>query len=373
MSTRIEWVHPDITFVPPRRPVRVRNRRPESDTTDSDASESESNESDEDEDDDDANNTPFPFERLPWAVQLKIFKMILHKEGELVHCLSRLDPFKAPDNFPDEEDLHGSGLINRFFWGRRTCSISTDTRDPNEVLGLLLVSKRFHWIGVHIFYGLNTFAFSSLGEFYRFCKGIGKGRVARIQHVELTFTGNQYLTVKVREGEKRIPFSFRTYALLSFVDMHRLKTLVVHVNETGKNYIRRRYEPEPLKELMARKTAGQPNQRLTRALRNLQGIDYLYQLRGLEWIRFYDLYKEIKLREVRPIVQDWSFIEDITRTSTNPKVPSRFESSKLENLRPLLRARLDANDDADGPAWQPSEDDWRLVKSVYKAGNGWCS
>ncbi|KAI2771688.1 hypothetical protein F4815DRAFT_488792 [Daldinia loculata] len=48
----------------------------------------------------------------------------------------------------------------------------------------LLVCKRWYFIGVHAFYGANTFAFSSLGEWHRFCNGIGTARVQRLVNVE---------------------------------------------------------------------------------------------------------------------------------------------------------------------------------------------
>jgi hypothetical protein len=104
---------------------------------------------------------------------MKVLKLILHQENELVHCISRLDPFVPPATFPSAEQLgeHESGLKKLFFWGKRECSISEDGVAPSELLAVLSVSKRLHWLGVHIFYGCNTFAFSSLGEFGRFCQG----------------------------------------------------------------------------------------------------------------------------------------------------------------------------------------------------------
>ncbi|KAK3984488.1 hypothetical protein QBC44DRAFT_252812, partial [Cladorrhinum sp. PSN332] len=369
MSTRPEWIHPDIRLVRAPEPEESEGESEDEDedeeNSDEDSDTSESLFVDQGEaalakalgvgeegEDDDAmevdeppvvpanSDGPFDFARLPAHLQLKVFKHALYRPGELIHCISRLDPFSPPPQIPVAEEGEEAPkppriMTHGFFWGKRACNINNDTRRPNEVLALLLVSKRFHWIGVHVFYGLNTFAFSSLGEFHRFCSGIGKARLARIQHLELTFTGNQYLTVRVPEGKKRIPFSLRTHALWAFLDTYRLKTLVVHINESGKIYIRRRYEPAALKELMARKTAGQPNQRLTRSMRTCQGMDYIYQLRGLEWIRFYDLHKAVKEGQRRAKIRDWSFIDDVNSTSTMPKVPTRFEASRLENLRPL--------------------------------------
>ncbi|KAK3945674.1 hypothetical protein QBC46DRAFT_249661, partial [Diplogelasinospora grovesii] len=255
MSTTLKWVHPDIKFVPPSRSAR---------------------------------------------------------EGQLVHALSRLDPFVKPNSIPstDELRLQGrSGLKNVFFWGKRECSITRDCHYPNDTLRILLVSKRFHFIGVHCFYGLNTFAFSSLGELDRFCQGIGWARVDRLQHLELTLRGNQYLTAQPRnnDGKGRSPFSRRIFALSYLPECHRLRTLVVHLNETGRDYMRRRYETkERVFDFMVAKTDGQPNNRLTRCLRSVQGMDYIHTLRSMTVLRFYDLTQTVNTGERVP-VKDWSF------------------------------------------------------------------
>ncbi|KAK4230181.1 hypothetical protein QBC38DRAFT_496919 [Podospora fimiseda] len=117
---------------------------------------------------------------------------------------------------------------------------------------------------------------------------------------------------------------------------------------------------------MTRKTAGQPNGRMTRSLRCVQGMDYISQLRGLDWVRFYDY----KLKERGRIkIRDWSCVEDLNSVVTMPKVPSRFDGGRLENLRGLF-----AMDEDEG--WGgPTEDDLRVMEDeVYGAGrNGRCS
>ena len=182
--------------------------------------------------------------------------------------------------------------------------------------------------------------------------------------------------------------------------------MVVHIDETGKGYMRRGYEPRELVDYMQRKTAGQPNERKTRAMRCVQGMDHLYQLRGMTWIRFYDLHKAIQADSgERFDIKDWSFVDDISNTSTMRKVPSREESSRLENLEPLFKnPREDGEDDesdsdsdeemedADGEgeggpgqgqgqqgqaqpqgapnrpqrrAWNPKAEDWEAVEEFY--------
>ncbi|KAL2162248.1 hypothetical protein VTH06DRAFT_7161 [Thermothelomyces fergusii] len=371
MSTRKELVHPDLKLVPPR------TRHPED--SDSEAGESADSERSggpehalEQHGDGirggEGASVPFPFEKLPWELQAGILKLLLFKRDQIVHCLSRLDPFVQPDDFPSAEELGPtrSGLMNRFFWGKRRCNLTQDGVEPNRLLAVLGVSRRLHFLGVHIFYGLNTFAFSSLGELGRFCQGSGPARVARIQHVELFLSGSQYLTAGP-DTRGRAPFSRRTYPLTWLADMYRLKTLAVHVNETGRSYVRRRHENRAIKEFAAAKTAGQPNSATTRSLRCVQGIDYIYSLRGLDRIRFYDFQKVLNARRaVRVPVRDWSFVEDVTNTTTMPKPPRRAAHAELENLERLLPAG--------GQNWTPSADDWQLVGGIYiNSNNGCCS
>ncbi|KAK1759765.1 hypothetical protein QBC47DRAFT_338167, partial [Echria macrotheca] len=282
-------------------------------------------------------NGPFPFMKLPLNIQARIFKEWLFMKGQLVHCFSRLDRYVVPPPtyFTTPPSERRSGLRGLFYWGPQSVSLARDCRRPSEVLRVLLVSKHFLFMGVHAFYGLNTFAFSSLGEMFRFCQGIGFARLDRLQHLEITFVGNQGLTTRVVNNKK---ISARTHSLYWLQECNRLRTLVIHINETDKSYMRRKYETQEAIDYMARKTAGQPNFRKTRALRNIQGVDCLYQLRGMNWVRFYDLCQALRKehRGLRVDVRDWSFTEDITNTACMDKVDLRREASSLPNLRPLV-------------------------------------
>ena len=312
------------------------------------------------------NEAPFPFMSLPLPIQGRIFELWLFKPGKLIHCMSRLDPFVLPQHFPSEEELratHSTGLPRGFFLGSGNFNITEDLIDPRDMLRILQVNHHFHYIGAHCFYSMNTFAFSSLGEFSRFCRGIGDARVNRLENLEIAFMGNQYLTVKQSE-KHRTPYSNRTHALYYLQHCRRLRTLVVHIDETGKCAIRRRYEfDEPaIVELMIKKTSGQPNFRKTRALRTVQGMDCIYQLRGMNWVRFYDLNIAFrKLGRPREAIRDWSFVEDVTNTSTMDKVDSRKQASEIKNLPPFFqRGENDQN-----PLWEPSADVVELVKMFF--------
>ncbi|KAI1458703.1 hypothetical protein F4805DRAFT_456417 [Annulohypoxylon moriforme] len=338
----------------------------------------------------------FPLERLPIEIQVKIFARVFVKEG-LIHCLSRLDPKNPPlpEDFPEEDVVGCSQLPTGFHYGPGPCHISL-TRRPNDVLSPLLVCKRWYYIGVHAFYGANTFAFSSLGEWHRFCNGIGMERVERLANVELMWHGSS-----MRRHESKI--CQRSVGLSWFTKTRRLRTLVVHIQESGKARVRRRHEHPQLERnydeedgneeeeeevseqlfvsdndddgndgddeedepymrpsvgvpfdpvaAMMEATTGQPNNRKHRSMRNVKGMDYLYQLRGMNWIRF----KERDGPGHRWTIVDSSFIDDIGNAVTQPKLRAAQIRSELRYLTPLKSLR----------DWIPSEEDLKLIGSFY--------
>ncbi|KAI1478138.1 hypothetical protein F4774DRAFT_419685 [Daldinia eschscholtzii] len=342
-----------------------------------------------DEPDDSSASPGFPFEKLPSKIQAQIFGLVLVK-GTLIHCLSRLDPDNPPVDFPDNDIKDQSQLPTRFHFGTSPCQIIL-ARKPNDVLSPLMVCKRWYFIGAHIFYGANTFAFSSLGEWHRFCQGIGKARVQRLVNVELMWHGA--LMPRHETG-----ISQRTLGLYSFTETSRLRTLVVHISEgqvrrkyeiqKGKNKVQptrdvsnidkseptedksSKYESDenesddsesdenrtldksfdPFKAMVSR-TKRQPNFRGFRSMRTVQGIDCLYQLRGMNWIRF----EESNGPNHRQKIRDWSFIKDINTVVTLPKQPHDAHMSELENLRPLTCLE----------DFIPSKDDTDMIQELY--------
>ncbi|RYP76025.1 hypothetical protein DL770_007303 [Monosporascus sp. CRB-9-2] len=313
----------------------------------------------------------FRFEELPKEIQARIFR-IWFKKDTLVHCLSRLDYYHPPKNFPAENRRKRSELPKRFHIGTRMCNVSAAVK-PNNLLKPLLVCKRWFFIGVHAFYGMNTFAFSSLGELGRFFKGIGRARLQRIQHVELMWHGalmrTNWQTVEDENGkEHKYKVSDRTLPLASFTMTSRLKTLVVHIDESAKWRMRRRYEmPLPtdydkdfsrgaIRKLstfgkMMKRTDLQPNWRRNRSMRTVQGMDYLYQLRGMDWIRF----KNVSAPKHRGNILDWTFFNDMNMVVTSPKEPRDAMESQLQNLTPLTGLRV----------WEPSDDDMDIIRGFY--------
>lgn len=321
------------------------------------------------------------FNELPAAIQAIIFRIWFDKGRRLIHCFSRLDPFQAPKTWPISNAR--SGLLNRFYWGKqRPLNLTKDTIDPQEALKLLLVSKSFCFKGVHAFYGLNTFAFSSFGEFDRFCKGIGPQRAARLQHIELTWKGNNVLCMKkieVKDAKGKVHEhynSLRSSALGFFLDLHCLRTVVIFIEESGENgedCQPRPYETPAVKALMAAETANQPNHRLRRDLRTLQGLNYLYALRGLDWIKFYDFWPTMK--EDNPLasrhdIRDTSFVADINSTVTMPKGSKKAKVLQLREL-PYLFAPREENKKFDHKinkpknSWDPTEEDWAAIELYF--------
>lgn len=325
---------------------------------------------------------------LPDNIIFQILRELLTFEG-LIHCFSRLDPHLHPVQFLDEQDPERlyTGLKGKFYISsedRSYLSLTYDTIDPQVLLAPLFVSRKFCWYGCHIFYGelsldliftlsmalqqltrnaagYNTFAFSSLGELGRFAKGINPARWSRIQNIELAWIGSRCVRFN---DDSKVRLNSRTAPLENFCEAASLKTICLHIRESGKDVIRRPYEPESRKIYMTGKTSGQPNYRMTRSMRATLGIDYLYSLRGLLWIHAYDLTKEI-LNPDRTVahIRDQSFVIDLERSVTQQKVPARLEKSSLENLDPLFPF--------DAQRWNPTDADIDLVECIFSEDTGY--
>ncbi|OIW24493.1 hypothetical protein CONLIGDRAFT_673664 [Coniochaeta ligniaria NRRL 30616] len=324
------------------------------------------------------NNATFPyFLALPAEVQAMIFRLWLHKDRP-IHCFSRLDPFTVPQSWPVSKSV--SGMYNRFYWGEeRLLNLTADAVDPQLVLGLLLVSKDFYFKAVHAFYGLNIFVFSSIGEFGRFCKGIGRERAARLQHIELTWAGSQYLTAErtFSPGQRGTAVgswdSVRTRPFSCFLELQRLRTLAIFVDESNPLYERRKYESPETKAKLLERTTFQPNLRRNRCLRTLQGLDYVYSLRGLDCVRLYDIWA--MLRDVNPVpashpIRDTSFVADVNSAVTMRKSAEEAKSCQLKNLPRLFPPKEGAPPgqvQAGNPMkpWDPSSSAWSIVENFY--------
>ncbi|KAH6982080.1 hypothetical protein BKA56DRAFT_672856 [Ilyonectria sp. MPI-CAGE-AT-0026] len=104
----------------------------------------------------------FPFDQLDSNLQVEILRMVLVFDGQVVHAISRLDPYCEPTVVP----LNCRGEISplhRFHVGKSKVNV-TFAQKPEDLLAPLLVSKRWNYIGANLFYSGNKFCFSSLGE-----------------------------------------------------------------------------------------------------------------------------------------------------------------------------------------------------------------
>ncbi|RWA11267.1 hypothetical protein EKO27_g3832 [Xylaria grammica] len=258
------------------------------------------------------------------------------------------DDLQDPMNPPLYDYIPGSELRfpSRFHFGDGPCCVAKADR-PSRYLDYFLVCKRWYYVTAHLFYATNTFAFSSLGEFGRFCNGIGKARTERLVNVELMWIGA--LMPRQRKG-----ISLRQQPLAWFMYTSRLRTLVVHINESDRSCMRRPHEMVnqddyftdfgsdeyasheaedqlDIFQMEARRTDLQPNYRKNRSMRTVQGMDFLYQLRGMRWVRFYDTNEN----QTRTYIQDWSFLRDLNGVATMKKSDSMEFRTEVENLRPL--------------------------------------
>ncbi|KAI1741769.1 hypothetical protein F4680DRAFT_464398 [Xylaria scruposa] len=303
-------------------------------------------------------NAPFRFEDLPITIQCRIWKLLI-PNGQVIHCLSRLDPRNPPFDCMDDEVRFPS----RFHIGNTPCTIAKADKH-SRFLKYFKVSQRWYYATAHLFYATNTFAFSSLGEFGRFCDDIGKAGVERLVHVELMWQGA--LTPRL----KGKGVSLRKQPLAWFMYTSRLRTLVVHINESARLYMRRQYEMMEEKDyhedfagddytddelgifgMEVRRTDCQPNYRKNRSLRTVQGMDFIYQLRGMQWIRFYDT----NAQKTRQIIRDWSFLQDINNMVRRKKSDSMALKTEIENLRALPKLE----------DFTPDDELDELIKSFY--------
>lgn len=100
--------------------------------------------------------------KLPMSALVCILKYHLLFKGQSVHAISRLDPFYKPHRVP--RTRRGSPTyLQKFHIGIDPVSLTFAPR-ASILLAPLLVCRRWHYVGSTIFYGENTFAFSSLGE-----------------------------------------------------------------------------------------------------------------------------------------------------------------------------------------------------------------
>ncbi|KAI1422570.1 hypothetical protein F5Y12DRAFT_717265 [Xylaria sp. FL1777] len=306
-------------------------------------------------------NDPFPFEMLPIDIQYYIWEQLI-PVNEFIHCLSRLDS----QNPPLDYDAGRVSFPSRFHIGDGPCCIAMADK-PSRYLDYLRVSKRWHYVLAHLFYATNTFAFSSIGELGRFCNGIGKARVERLVHIEFMWHGMVTPKLPSEISPRKVPLSW-------FMRTSRLRTLAIHINESGRDYMRRRREMKhesdyfedfagdeydghdgedklDLFGMEVRRTDLQPNYRKYRSMRTIHGMDYIYQLRGMKWVRFFDT----NAKRSRTPIRDWSFLQDVNNTVKMKKSDSMILKTEIENLRPLTGLK----------EFTPDDETRELVASFY--------
>lgn len=117
---------------------------------------------------------------------------------------------------------------------------------------------------------------------------------------------------------------------------------------------RRVNEPRGCARYLEYRTRLQPNCRQFRALRHLQGLDYLHTLRGLDQIDFFD-YDMWTTRKQIQQVRDWSFVQDVNNSVRRPKQALESEQSERRNLASLTGSR-----------YRLSEENWVLLENMLE-------
>lgn len=276
----------------------------------------------------------FPFQRLideAPEIARKIAIMTM-KKGSVVHFVARLD---VTEPYPPAEGgrCRVTNLPMRFWWGpgRKVHINSAPTFE--DTLASCHVSRDFMEIFGNAFWSQNKFAFASFGELNIFRRNARTSYIQRIQSVEIWWQASRGDYPIDWDPESKDHFDRRTWPLSILTAMQRLKSLEVYIDESSKEAKRRAKEPQFVQNPLLDATRGQDNNRTYRDLRKLQGMDYVYQLRNLKMVRFYDSAQANRGIEVR----DESFVKDVRQQVTQPKSRRRGREAKFENLKPMLR------------------------------------
>ncbi|KAG5971806.1 hypothetical protein E4U55_001066 [Claviceps digitariae] len=128
----------------------------------------------------------------------------------------------------------------------------------------------------------------------------------------------------------------------------RLKSIRIHLPESSKKYMRRRYETAATIGYMKNKTQHQPNYRMYRSLRLLQGLDNVLCLRGIKHISFWDHSIWLE-RGIERRVRDATFEADVRSTVQKPKRRIEYEKSQLRSLIRVL------------PGYDPPDELWHAM------------
>lgn len=272
--------------------------------------------------------------------------------NEGIHAISRLDPFLVPET-PEclPRDRWGKfTYLRRYHVGSRSCNLTLSALRPDELLAPLLVCRQWHMIGSNIFY-TNKFVFSSLGELGRWCGGIGR-KVALVSSVEIFLIGSQHLTYPINDRNKFV--SRRTHPLMHLPQCLRLCELRVYLRETAASYVRRKHETRGVVRYAKQMTHAHPNHRGTRNLHCIQGLDYIYALRGLVSVEFFDYDQWLTRGKKNVPVRDTDFVDAIRTQVLREKLLEHYVRSRLINLAPLLPALILPSMTSSGSAWKIS-------------------
>ncbi|KAH8713918.1 hypothetical protein HC256_007036 [Beauveria bassiana] len=244
--------------------------------------------------------------RFPVQVLGRILRNLLVFDGQPIHVVSRLDPHYEPGPGLVNGSLR---LLNRFHIGNASFSLTCEM-PPQVLLAPLSVCKQWNYIGSNLFYSLNHFCFSSL-----------------------LWIGNQEVcNAPTKKRGKYI--SRRTQPLMYLPESIRLKHIEIYIRESDPFYMRRKHEPRGAIRFLKGHTITQPDFRLFRDMKTIQGGDYIWCLRGLYSMRLYDYDFYIKGGKTTGL-RNHNFIGLLNEVTTRQKAPEKERLAKFENLAPL--------------------------------------
>ncbi|OAA70525.1 hypothetical protein ISF_02499 [Cordyceps fumosorosea ARSEF 2679] len=309
------------------------------------------------------------FERpFPQDILIKILKYALVFPGEPVHVVSRLDEHQFPDETHvlarpnDELDPEGTHLrlLRRFLVGEGPFSL-TYAQKPNELLAPLLVSRQWHYIATNLFYGLNRFCFSSLGELGRFARGIGP-RLQRVQDIELFWIGSFEVLFKINRSGRFV--SRRSQPLSWLPEARRLKRVGVYLRASDPAHMRRRHEILGKVRFDKNHTINQANFRQQRNMYTVQGMDNMWCLRGTHAVKFWDYDEFLNGGAANRCIRDHDFIAQMNDVTGRPKAPADERMARFRHLCALSAAYVPSEAEVCAVEYavhmEPERDDGRV-------------
>ena len=114
----------------------------------------------------------------------------------------------------------------------------------------------------------------------------------------------------------------------------RLQTLEIYIQESAPSYMRRGHDTRAVIRYMKDVTYDHADFRLFRSMRTVQGLDNLFSLRGMKYIRFRDFTMWLAKKE-KVQIRDHQFLSYLNSVVTIAHNPAAHSASLINRLKPV--------------------------------------